>query len=228
MQEQAPVHGFGGISEGATVALILLVQHALGRATLGVGLEATTLLSVCALTSPAHAELYGEVGVMSASSSIHLVGNADTRAIQHMVGRNAALFGAGAGVRYFAGGHKLPKLDDSLTLDRHLFVRGSLGFARASSLPCDSALEERTRDRHATPRVSCSRARAALDIPTKRNDHFDAGRKTCRSRAHWQESGVLSVTSPLTFSITLLRAVLESISCYALILSGSLETICRA
>ena len=122
VQEQAPVKGFAGISEGATVASVLLAQHALGRLNLGVGLEAATLLSVCALTSPGHAGLYGEVGAMSASSSLHLVGHADTRAIQHMVGRSAALFGAGSGVKQFAGGHKLPKLDDSLTLVRDRFV----------------------------------------------------------------------------------------------------------
>ena len=110
------------MSEGATVASVILAQHALGRAKLGVGFEAATLLSVCALTSPAHAELYGEVGAMSASSSLHLVGNADTRAIQHMVGRSAAFFGAGSGLEHFAGGHKLPKLDASLARARVHFV----------------------------------------------------------------------------------------------------------
>ena len=114
VQEQAPVHGFGGMSEGAAVASVLLAQHALGHVNLGLELKAAALLSVCALTSPGHAELYGEIGAISSSSSLHLVGNADTGAIQHMVGRNAALFGAGSGVKYFPGGHKLPRLDDSL------------------------------------------------------------------------------------------------------------------
>jgi hypothetical protein len=102
------------MSEGATVASVLLVQSVLGQVKFGGGLEAVASLSVSALTSPAHAGLYREVGTMSASASLHLVGDADTADIQHMVGRTAALFGSTSGMSYFAGGHKLPKLDGLL------------------------------------------------------------------------------------------------------------------
>ena len=114
VQEQAPIHGLCGMSEGATVASVLLVQTALGQMKFGAGLEALTSLSICALTSPAHAELYREVGTTSTSASLHLVGDADTADIQHMVGRTAALFGSTSGMSYFAGGHKLPKIDGLL------------------------------------------------------------------------------------------------------------------
>jgi len=139
VREQAPICGLAGMSEGATVAAILLAQHTLGKVDLG--LYNPALLTFCALTSPAHAELYREVGMMSSSQSLHLVGSADTRDIQHMVGRTAALYGAGSGVKYFAGGHKLPKADNLLTRFRMGFSFGCLGYSKATSPPTRSRLE---------------------------------------------------------------------------------------
>ena len=66
------------MSEGATVASVLLVQAKLGEVTFGPGLAALASLSICALTSPAHAGLYRELGTMNSSASLHLVGDADT------------------------------------------------------------------------------------------------------------------------------------------------------
>ena len=66
------------MSEGATVASVLLVQSVLRQVKFEPGLEALASLSICALTSPAHAELYREVGTMNTCASLHLVGDADT------------------------------------------------------------------------------------------------------------------------------------------------------
>ena len=130
-REQAPLHGLAGMSEGATVAAVLLVQHALGKVDLG--MQNPALLSFCALTSPAHAESYREVGTMHACQSLHLVGHADTSDIQHMVGRTAALFGTCAGVGHFAGGHKLPKRDAMLTLFCERLSLRHLGYSQQAS-----------------------------------------------------------------------------------------------
>ena len=119
------------MSEGATVAAVLLVQHALGKVDLG--MQNPALLSFCALTSPAHAESYREVGTMHACQSLHLVGHADTSDIQHMVGRTAALFGTCAGMGHFAGGHKLPKRDAMLTLFCERLSLRHLGYSQQAS-----------------------------------------------------------------------------------------------
>ena len=55
LEEQAPLRGLAGISEGGTVASVLLVRCASGDASFGSGFQALSLISVCALTSPAHA-----------------------------------------------------------------------------------------------------------------------------------------------------------------------------
>ena len=107
MKERAPIHGLAGISEGATVGSVLFVRRASDDESFHV------LISVCALTSPAHARIY-ENGIVSPVASIHLVGDGDTGDVRHMVGRTAALFGSGSGVGGFTGGHKLPMLGGSV------------------------------------------------------------------------------------------------------------------
>ena len=112
MREQAPIHGLAGISEGATVGSILLVGNASGDACLQ-GICTLSLISICALTSPAHARIYDN-RMANSTASLHLVGENDTRDVHHMVGRTAALFGSGSGVGCFTGGHKLPMLGGSV------------------------------------------------------------------------------------------------------------------
>jgi hypothetical protein len=109
VREQAPIHGLVGISEGGTAASILVTQ---GASDLEPRFYGRLLISVCALTSPAHNRLY-EDGAGS-TPSLHLVGDGDTSDIQHMVGRTAGLAGSGSGICVFRGGHKLPNMSPRL------------------------------------------------------------------------------------------------------------------
>jgi len=58
--EQAPIDGIAGISEGGTVAAILLAHHLGGDVRLGSGFRGNTVLTMCTLTSPAHSRSYAE------------------------------------------------------------------------------------------------------------------------------------------------------------------------
>ena len=63
----------------------------------------------------------------------------------------------------------------------------------------------------------------AFDVPVKINDHFNTWRMAPRSSTQWQESGVLSLMLSERSRINLVKNVLASLSCYALILSGPSE-----
>ena len=68
----------------------------------------------------------------------------------------------------------------------------------------------------------------AFDVPVKINDHFNTWRMAPRSSTQWQESGVLSLMLPERSCVNLVKNVLASLSCYALILSGPSEMNERA
>ena len=74
------------------------------------------------------------------------------------------------------------------------------------------------------PCVSCPRARVAFDVPVKINDHFNTWRMAPCSSTQWHESGVLSLMLPERSCVNLVKNMLASLSCYALILSGPSET----
>lgn len=124
--EQAPLEGFAGISEGATVGAVLLAEHLRGIMDFGAGFEGRSLVGVCALTSPAHARMYED---SIAASTLQLVGSADTLDVQHMGGRTAAMFGHGASVVSFSGGHKLPRLAPRLR-DSFVYLTSSVSRTR--------------------------------------------------------------------------------------------------
>ena len=214
-REHAPLHGLAGMSEGATVASVLLVQHALGTADLGSGLE--TLLTFCALTSPAHAEAYREVGLMRACQSLHLVGRADTRDIHHMVGRTAALFGACAGVGHFAGGHKLPKRDAVLTSCCDRLRRRRLGYSRVSSLP------PRSRGDGDPTLPVAAKGSPAIDLAP---GTVGRSASVVASLVSWYERGVVAIDAATAGA--LLSTIVESVSCYAVILSTRAGNACCA
>ena len=86
-------------------------QHASGDTSFS-GFNTLSLISVCALTSPAHARLYTNE-MICPLTSLNLVGDSDTSDIHQMFGQTAALFGPGSGVDCFLGGHKLPTLNGS-------------------------------------------------------------------------------------------------------------------
>lgn len=65
-------------------------------------------------------------------------------------------------------------------------------------------------------------------VPVKTNDSFDTRRMAPCSSTRWQESGVLSLMLSERSCVNLVKNVLESLSCYALILSGPSEMNERA
>ena len=69
----------------------------------------------------------------------------------------------------------------------------------------------------------------AFDVPVKINDHFNTGRRTShRISNRWQETGVLFLVLSERSCVDLVKNMLESLSCYALILSGPSEMNERA
>ena len=221
MKERAPIHGLAGISEGATVGSVLFVRRASDDESFHV------LISVCALTSPAHARIY-ENGIVSPVASIHLVGDGDTSDVRHMVGRTAALFGSGSGVACFTGGHKLPTLNGVLRCQferLRFFLR--LREARALSVCAQASTWPKWNANHALQfppagRVCSYVEHAGRCIAT-------AAQMLTALQFQWQYSGMLRLSLTgflLRHASTELRIALESITCYTLVLSRNHVTKC--
>lgn len=78
------------------MASILLASHDFCMQS---GRSASLLISICALTSPAHTDIYeGTANMLTNVLSLHLVGKADTVDAQHMSGRTAGLFDSSSGI----------------------------------------------------------------------------------------------------------------------------------
>lgn len=227
VNEQAPIDGFAGMSEGGTVGSILLALHMRGDVDFGAGFRARMMLSVCALTSPAHAYLYAEEQ-LSIAASLHMAGDADMDDVHHTSGRTAALFGPASSVLRFGGGHKLPLLSDSLrramsewslyadgqVLNDTLFAtRTWATFEPLCAVLSASTLEVSVSDLWASagPRCSTTACRSAMQPRPSAK---------IMQTLQWQSEGVLRIVSCTVLSIAQTLADVQSeAKCHSIVLS---------
>ena len=212
--EQAPLDGIAGISEGGTVGAILFSQHLRGEVYLGSGYRGRLVLTFCALTSPAHSRMYADP--MPCLASLHLTGDTDTADVWHMGGQTAALFGPWSGVGHFRGGHKLPRLSDTLSRTVDELREQSFGL---------SVLRRRhrfvpSRSSNGTSIPTC-RARPLIEVAAPVRVSVRATATTVR--AHWRGKGVLHVEASAQFDA--LDVVQKHATCHAVVLASSSRVV---
>lgn len=215
--EQAPVDGIAGISEGGTVGAVLFSQHLRGDVFLGSGYRGKLVLTFCALTSPAHSRTYADP--MPCLASLHLTGAEDTADVWHMGGQTAALFGPWSGLGHFCGGHKLPKLSDSLRRSMHELRTQSFGLEEAVSLRrpvlARSAHAPRT---EALRLVRSHRVRASIQ-PGGTSSVCGGPLAAKAPRARWQGRGTLRVgVSMLSDLAGLIGLMQMMVACHVMVL----------
>ena len=178
------------------------------------------MISICTLTSPAHARIYAE-GIVSPVASLHFVGDGDTADVHHMVGRTAALFGSAAGVACFTGGHKLPTLSGFLRGQfEGLRLSTRLWHVRASSVCVHASMWLKRNANHASQFPPAGRVCSYVERTGR--CLVATGLTSTAPRLQWQCSGVLRLSLAgvlLRHASEELPIALESITCHTLVLS---------